>query len=170
MFVVFLVLLLESVANGDITNKTLKITDFGLAREVYRNSCSSSGTGGTYAWMAPEVIKQSTFTKGSDVWRLVKLSHANMVIRIVKVYWMMFCLVSFLKLFGRPFVKRFALCYHTISCLSVLSVTLVYCGQTVGWIKMKLVDCVLAVYTDVYMARTRPFNCGVDVCTCRTAV
>jgi len=86
MFVVFLVLLLESVANGDITNKTLKITDFGLAREVYRNSCSSSGTGGTYAWMAPEVIKQSTFTKGSDVWRLVKLSHANMVIRIVKVY------------------------------------------------------------------------------------
>jgi len=31
-------------------------------------------------------------------------------------------------------------------------------------------DCVLAVYTEVYMARTRPFNCGVDVCTCRTAV
>ena len=35
-------------------------------------------------------------------------------------------------------------------------------------------DCVLAVYTDVYtdvyMARTLPFNCGVDVCTCRTAV
>jgi len=31
-------------------------------------------------------------------------------------------------------------------------------------------DCVLAVYTDVYMARKRPFNCGVDVCTCRTAV
>ena len=26
--------------------------------------------------------------------------------------------------------------------------------------------CVLAVYTDVYMARSRPFNCGVDVCTC----
>jgi len=25
-----------------------------------------------------------------------------------------------------------------LSCLSVLSVTLVYCGQTVGWIKMKL--------------------------------
>ena len=31
-------------------------------------------------------------------------------------------------------------------------------------------DCVLAVYTDVDMARKRPFNCGVDVCTCRTAV
>jgi len=46
-----------------------------------------------------------------------------------------------LWLFGRPFVKRFALCYQTVrlclSCLSVLPVT-VYCGQTVGWIKMKL--------------------------------
>jgi len=36
--------------------------------------------------------------------------------------------------FGRPFVKQFALCYQTV----VLSVMLVYCGQTVGWIKMKL--------------------------------
>jgi len=64
-----LVLLLESVANGDISNKTLKITDFGLAREVCRNSYSCSGAGGTYAWMAPEVIRQSIFTKASDVWR-----------------------------------------------------------------------------------------------------
>jgi len=46
--------------------------------------------------------------------------------------------------FGRPFVKRFALCYRTVVCpvcrsvLSCLSVTLVYSGQTVGWIKMKL--------------------------------
>ena len=39
---------------------------------------------------------------------------------------------------GRPFVKRFALCYEAIVCLSVLSVTLVYCGHMVGWIKMKL--------------------------------
>jgi len=42
----------------------------------------------------------------------------------------------------RPFPKRFALWYRTVVCpvcLSVcLSVTLVYCGQTVGWIKMKL--------------------------------
>ena len=38
---------------------------------------------------------------------------------------------------GGPFVKRFALCYRTGVC-PVLSVTLVYCGQTVGWIKMKL--------------------------------
>jgi len=38
--------------------------------------------------------------------------------------------------FGRRSVKRFALCYQTV----VLSVclTLVYFGQTVGWIKMKL--------------------------------
>jgi len=45
-------------------------------------------------------------------------------------------------IFGRPFVKRFALCYQTVVCLSfclsVLSLTLLYCGQTVGWIKMKL--------------------------------
>jgi len=51
---------------------------------------------------------------------------------------------------GRAFVKRFALFYQTVVCLSVclsicpvctslcVSVTLVYCGQTVGWIKMKL--------------------------------
>ena len=41
--------------------------------------------------------------------------------------------------FGRPFVKRFALCYQTVArpVCPVLSVT-VYCGQTVGQIKMKL--------------------------------
>jgi len=52
----------------------------------------------------------------------------------------------------RPFVKRLALCFYTVVrpvlscpvlsvCLSVpscLSVTLVYCGRTVGRIKMKL--------------------------------
>ena len=42
-------------------------------------------------------------------------------------------------LFGRPFVKRFALCYpKVVLSLTCLCVTLVYCGQTVGWIKMKL--------------------------------
>jgi len=47
-------------------------------------------------------------------------------------------------IFGRPFVKRFALCYRTVVlsdltvCPVCLSVTLLYCGQTVGWIKMKL--------------------------------
>jgi len=47
-------------------------------------------------------------------------------------------LLHLFSFFGRPFVKRFALCYRTVVCLSVLSVTFVYCGQTVGWIKMKL--------------------------------
>jgi len=32
-------------------------------------------------------------------------------------------------IFGRPFVKRFALCYRTVVCLSVLSVTFVHCAQ-----------------------------------------
>ena len=43
-------------------------------------------------------------------------------------------------IFGRPFVKRFAICYQTVACpvLSCLSVTLVSCGQMVGWIKIKL--------------------------------
>ena len=47
---------------------------------------------------------------------------------------------SFFAVFGQPFVERFALCYRTVvlSVLSCLSVTLVYCGQTVRWIKMKL--------------------------------
>ena len=40
-------------------------------------------------------------------------------------------------LIARPFVKRFILCHRTVVCL-VLSVALVYCGQTVGWIKMPL--------------------------------
>jgi len=49
--------------------------------------------------------------------------------------------------FGRPFVKRFALCYQSVVCLSclscaflcpVLSVILVYGGQAVRWIKTKL--------------------------------
>ena len=50
-------------------------------------------------------------------------------------------LFAYLVFFGRPFVKRFALCYRTVVlsvCLSCLTETLVYCGQMVGWIKMKL--------------------------------
>jgi len=43
-------------------------------------------------------------------------------------------------IFERPFVKRIALCYQTVVCpvCPVLCVTLVYCGQTVRWIKTKL--------------------------------
>ncbi|KAK0087693.1 hypothetical protein PV325_000350 [Microctonus aethiopoides] len=60
------VLLSEPIENEDLQCKTLKITDFGLAREVYKTTRMSAA--GTYAWMAPEVIKQSTFSKASDVW------------------------------------------------------------------------------------------------------
>ena len=68
--VVFTVLLSEAIENDDLQFKTLKITDFGLAREVYKTTRMSAA--GTYAWMAPEVIKTSTFSKASDVWRLVQ--------------------------------------------------------------------------------------------------
>lgn len=64
-----LVLLSEPIENDDLQYKTLKITDFGLAREVYKTTRMSAA--GTYAWMAPEVIKKSTFSKASDVWRSV---------------------------------------------------------------------------------------------------
>ena len=42
------------------------------------------------------------------------------------------------SVFGRPFVKRLALRYRTVVCLSVYLVTSVYCGQMVWWIKMPL--------------------------------
>ncbi|XP_061599599.1 LOW QUALITY PROTEIN: mitogen-activated protein kinase kinase kinase 9 [Cololabis saira] len=60
------ILILERVELEDLSNKTLKITDFGLAREWHRTTKMSAA--GTYAWMAPEVIRSSTFSKGSDVW------------------------------------------------------------------------------------------------------
>nr|XP_033809399.1 mitogen-activated protein kinase kinase kinase 9 isoform X2 [Geotrypetes seraphini] len=60
------ILILEKVENGVLSNKILKITDFGLAREWHRTTKMSAA--GTYAWMAPEVIRSSVFSKGSDVW------------------------------------------------------------------------------------------------------
>ncbi|XP_078283819.1 mitogen-activated protein kinase kinase kinase 11-like [Rhinoraja longicauda] len=59
-------LLFQPVVDENMEGKTLKITDFGLAREWHRTTKMS--TAGTYAWMAPEVIKTSTFSRGSDVW------------------------------------------------------------------------------------------------------
>ena len=41
-------------------------------------------------------------------------------------------------IFGRLFVKWFDPCYGTVVLSVSLSVTLVYCGQMVGQIKMKL--------------------------------
>ncbi|XP_061546763.1 mitogen-activated protein kinase kinase kinase 21 isoform X2 [Phycodurus eques] len=60
------ILLLETIENDDIGRKTLKITDFGLAREWHKTTKMSAA--GTYSWMAPEVIRLSLFSKGSDVW------------------------------------------------------------------------------------------------------
>ncbi|KAJ8405865.1 hypothetical protein AAFF_G00313020 [Aldrovandia affinis] len=60
------ILILERMENDDLWGKTLKITDFGLAREWHRTTQMSAA--GTYAWMAPEVIKLSLFSKSSDVW------------------------------------------------------------------------------------------------------
>uniref|UniRef100_A0AC11C644 Mitogen-activated protein kinase kinase kinase 11 n=1 Tax=Ovis aries TaxID=9940 RepID=A0AC11C644_SHEEP len=60
------ILLLQPIEGEDMEHKTLKITDFGLAREWHKTTQMSAA--GTYAWMAPEVIKASTFSKGSDVW------------------------------------------------------------------------------------------------------
>lgn len=56
----------QILPNDDLKHKTMKITDFGLAREMYKTTKMSAA--GTYAWMAPEVIKSSTFSKASDVW------------------------------------------------------------------------------------------------------
>lgn len=61
------VLLKEPIENDDLQFKTLKITDFGLAREVIQTTTMSAA--GTYAWMAPEVISKSLYSKNSDVWR-----------------------------------------------------------------------------------------------------
>ena len=62
------VLIAEPISKEDnLMVKTLKITDFGLAREI--NQTTKISAAGTYAWMAPEVIKTSTYSKGSDVWR-----------------------------------------------------------------------------------------------------
>ncbi|KAL0972908.1 hypothetical protein UPYG_G00196300 [Umbra pygmaea] len=60
------ILILEPIENGDLGGRTLKITDFGLAREWHQTTKMSAA--GTYAWMAPEVIKLSLFSKSSDVW------------------------------------------------------------------------------------------------------
>ncbi|KAJ8280765.1 hypothetical protein GJAV_G00058730 [Gymnothorax javanicus] len=60
------ILILEQGDREDPGGRTLKITDFGLAREWHRTTKMSAA--GTYAWMAPEVIKLSLFSKSSDVW------------------------------------------------------------------------------------------------------
>ncbi|XP_017850431.1 LOW QUALITY PROTEIN: mitogen-activated protein kinase kinase kinase [Drosophila busckii] len=60
------VLIFEAIEGNQLHQKTLKITDFGLAREMYNTQCMSAA--GTYAWMPPEVISRSMYSKSSDVW------------------------------------------------------------------------------------------------------
>ncbi|XP_016942324.2 mitogen-activated protein kinase kinase kinase isoform X1 [Drosophila suzukii] len=60
------VLIYEAIEGNHLQQKTLKITDFGLAREMYNTQRMSAA--GTYAWMPPEVISVSTYSKSSDVW------------------------------------------------------------------------------------------------------
>ena len=66
-----LVLILESIVDiyndSDLLVKTLKITDFGLARKQLQSSSMSAA--GTFAWMSPECIRNNEFSTKSDVWR-----------------------------------------------------------------------------------------------------
>jgi mitogen-activated protein kinase kinase kinase 9 len=55
------VLISQTIEGGNLHGKTLKITDFGLAREVYNTTRMSAA--GTYAWMPPEVIKHGQYSK-----------------------------------------------------------------------------------------------------------
>jgi len=50
--------------------KTLKITDFGQARQATQAARMSNA--GTYAWAAPESVRDHQFSKYSDVWRYVE--------------------------------------------------------------------------------------------------
>ena len=65
----FSVLIAEPIENeNDLQFKTLKITDFGLAREAYKTTRMSAA--GTYAWMAPEVIQEIGYDCVADIWSL----------------------------------------------------------------------------------------------------
>jgi len=57
----------EPIEDDNWGGRILKITDLGLAREL--NKTTRMSQAGTYAWMSPEVIKFSSFSKASDVWR-----------------------------------------------------------------------------------------------------
>lgn len=63
----FPVLLANKLDPTNLRGNTVKITDFGLAREIEHTTYMSGA--GTYPWMAPEVIRSSDFSKKSDVWR-----------------------------------------------------------------------------------------------------
>jgi len=69
----------------------------------------------------------------------MKSAKTDMLVVLRKCMRMLVVYLIFVKLnfiqafvFGRPFVNRFALCYQTVVC------PVIYYGQTVGRIKMKL--------------------------------
>lgn len=63
------ILLSEDAVSGEhrLTDIQLKLTDFGLARELQKTT-NVMNAAGTYSHMPPEVIKSSTYSKFSDVW------------------------------------------------------------------------------------------------------
>lgn len=70
------VLLSEAILTDDaLENKTLKITDFGLAREVYKTTRMSAA--GTYAWMPPEVIKCYSLYPNWSPWTVLFYSPSS---------------------------------------------------------------------------------------------
>jgi len=75
-------------------------------------------------------FKLSLRRLGSRCAEFIKIDSANAAMRKSEQ-------LTFARVFGRRFVKQFELCYPTADC-HILSVTLVYCGQTVAGIKMKL--------------------------------
>jgi mitogen-activated protein kinase kinase kinase 9 len=66
-----LVLVLEGIEDvhndNELLQKTLKITDFGLAKKQKQSSSVSAA--GTFPWMSPECIRNNEFSTKSDVWR-----------------------------------------------------------------------------------------------------
>lgn len=63
------ILLSEDALNGEhrLGDIILKLTDFGLARELQKTT-NETQAAGTYSHMPPEVIRSSTYSKSSDVW------------------------------------------------------------------------------------------------------
>jgi len=49
-------------------DNTLKISDFGVARHVRSMNASNRSAVGTFAWLAPETIREHHYSAKSDVW------------------------------------------------------------------------------------------------------